>query len=412
MDTKRLVLSILLLAISVCADTIVLKGSKKERNNVIIREETYKHVVFSEKNAPTSRATIPTRDVVEIIYEEIPPYFTRAENLFQVGKYADAAKAYQSLVKQEGWTQQHCMFKIGECHYMQGDYKKAIKQYNSLLDEFRETVYLLETQFRLGDSYVASQNPDWGKSYSHYSKAAAVAGEIKDDRERLRAIYKMGWCREQEASLDKAIESYDQLVRSSNEYPGWQHTGKLRKAHCLLKQQKYEDAKKMLLALGREEADNKILGGIYAGLGHYYLDAKRDKERALMCYLRVILMYPDEDEYAATAYQKAASCLDDLQEQLLFDIEANEKYQSTLNNEEVPKGLRKEFENRGYSLENISVKVKKENEKWFFHDKRNEPRYSVAQDGNRLQISRHNPQYQAQARQMRGVLKQKYPEWK
>lgn len=407
-----LVILLVLASTCACADEIKYrkKGSSEigVKEDVVIERETYREVQFLLKGSRSARMRLPISEVVEISYKDTPYEYKTGEQLFSAGNYKTALKSYLRLRNTKGPLQQHCLFKAALCYQNMRVYSRALKLYTGLVNTNPDTRHLLEAQFNMAECFLRLSRPNRGKAYAAYRRASSVAREIGDVARQLQALYEMGRLQERGGKLDTSIQHYDEMSRNAREYPDWLYRAQVRKAHCLLRKKEHEDAKTILLDLSKQvpEKSRPIWGGIYTGLGHYW-SLRNDKQKALLCYLRVIFRYSDEDEYAESAYKHAASCLEELEKQLLFSLSSG--YRTTLDREEISDELRREFAGKKSSLSyRAAIKTQKKGKNWVIEDPEQPFQYAVEYTGRDLRVYRHYPQYRGQAQQMRAYLRERY----
>lgn len=394
-------------------DTIIkrtlVKGKEQETTlkDIVIEKETFREIKCSYQGGTM---TIVPADVIKIIRDKSTEYAS-AERSYASGKYKEALTHYTRAKSNNDWAYQHCLFYIGECYRRESQHADAIKSYEDLLEKFSETVHIPQVYFCLAECHSSKQKPNWEQAYYYYNQAANIAVEMKQIQDRLRAIYGMASIQEKQNRISEARQHYEEIILYGKEHPNWLFRAKIKKSFCLLKQKQEEEAKKNLMELLDEVpvTNRNVLGGIYLGLGDYWM--AKDAKKGLLCYLRVLLQYRDEEEYTVAAYRKAAICLDTLKERYIFSIEI--QYQGDLSKQTIPENIRNIFQEKSFSLEKTdTIKLKKQNNNWLIIDNNQQIKYSIIKQGNELKIYQQNIEYKLRAEQLRRELQQQYPQWK
>ncbi len=107
-----------------------------------------------------------------------PTLEVAAENLFLLGRYGDAAKVFQKLLMgAKGRRQQRLAYRLGQCAFLAGDYKKAIALLMPVAADktAAQDAHLREAAFFLGDAQLQShQYAGAAKSLSVYLAAGGT----------------------------------------------------------------------------------------------------------------------------------------------------------------------------------------------------------------------------------------------
>lgn len=306
-----LLVGILTISIPAWADLIKTVGGG-ERRNVIVKKETYTKIYYYFQIDPQKKQqSIPISQVVEVIRDDEKNLdYKSAQDFFKEKQYVQAIGAYKNAAAYQDWTEQHALFKLAQCYYLQKNVNKAIASFNALLKKFPDSLYAPQAHDSLGECYVYQKKLD--DASREWKRASDIYQEIKKDGEWMEVMYKLGGLKQKQNRAGDATLIYQKMIEKGDKYPEWKQRATLRLSLSLLQKKGQEEkAKANLLNIlrrsGKEERD--LLGGIYVGLGHYYFN-KQDTKNALLCYLRVVLLYPEDDDYSITAYEKAAYCFD------------------------------------------------------------------------------------------------------
>ncbi|NUM36005.1 MAG: tetratricopeptide repeat protein [Candidatus Brocadiae bacterium] len=296
------------------ADSIIT--NRKKLTDVTITVENFDRISYYF-NAVSSR--IPQHidrkkeKILQIEREKYPPEYEVAENHFEAKVYNRAIESYEREAKQQEWTAQHCLYKIGLSYQKMKNYPKAIQSYKKLLDSFAETYYKAEAHFNMGICYIEGKRP--ASAVSFLQKASALYEEINESEKALESLYYLGQAADENKEYPKAIQVYEQLLKKITDV-SLKNSVQLSLGHCYWKVKKISQSKEVFSGLLKSlPPENKAdMASLYLGLGNCYFHEQNTKE-ALFCYLRLIMLYESQDETTREAYDKAAYCFELLKNQ-------------------------------------------------------------------------------------------------
>ena len=110
-----------------------------------------------------------------------------------------------------------------------------------------------------------------------------------------------------------AIARYKAVIAESKSNPETRTRARLRLGFCYFASKDYSDALNSFKDVIEEAKNNESLAGGYVGLGNIYVERKK-LEDALFCYLRVVMLYSDSNEFFREACKQAAFCFDKLKD--------------------------------------------------------------------------------------------------
>ena len=293
----------------------VIKTNTGEMKNIVVQKETYKIVFYYLKIDPKKTPqSLETSKIVQIIREVKNPNYDMGEDLFGKKLYKEAFLAYKRAAdEQSGSEKQHPLFKMAQCQYFLGNLTGAIATYRRLQKQFPDSFYLPETCLQLAECLMAQKK--WKEAASMLNQAGELYQEIKKDAEFWEVTYTKGILQERQNNIKEAISLYQNILSKADRSSQLKQKSHLRLAHCWLEKDDEKAKEAFVSLLEKTNVDNQpMLAGIYVGLGHYYLK-KQEIKQALLCYLRPVMLYSSESEYASTAYLKAAYCYELLKDQ-------------------------------------------------------------------------------------------------
>jgi TolA-binding protein len=145
----------------------VIKREKKEREPYLAREKIFLGEDYENLEA---RATVPkeidglekqrklTGDYKEATPEAIK-LFLQATELFEAGEYDEAREKFQlSINKGLGEYDIEALYRIAECHYNTGNYKKALSIFYRVNSESRDTYLYPESIYGIASCHIAMKN--------------------------------------------------------------------------------------------------------------------------------------------------------------------------------------------------------------------------------------------------------------
>ena len=311
-----IVLAVMLIMVPslVYSDTIILKKGKGERKNVVIVRETFAKIEyrFRFKDTLSPLQMLHSKDVAAIKRDNTPFNYQSAEKLKQQGLYPQALKEYQTVLRMRDWSEQHCRYNIALCHQKMQAYDQAVRDYQLLLKKFPDTYYKAMAYFNIGICHQQAGRKRY--AYRAFARAAGYYRQLEDYGQWVEANYWQGVILHHAKKYQPAIGKYKAALSRAAARPELSNDIQLQIGHCLLKIQRHASAKNIFLGLIKNSSPSKrnLMSGAYFGLGECYL-ARQQIEAALLCFLRVVMLYQTDNEYTRDAYQQAADCCQLLQ---------------------------------------------------------------------------------------------------
>lgn len=312
MSKKIIIFLIVFLSPYTFSDTLILQNGSKLQNLVITAEyfDSIKYYFASDNSR--SKQSMKTGRIAKIIRSKVPYGFATAEKLFEKRNYKAAIREYKKTVSD--WTHQHRLFKIGLCYYYINESSKSIQKLQKLLERFPETYHKASAYFFIAKNYI--QKRIWSRSFRNMRKARSLYIQIRNTPKILNTTYWLGMITEKGRKYSKAARYYRQVVSRGQKYPEIQTQAKANLAICLLYSRgrgNSREARELFLEMIKNTpvSDKETFAKAYYGLGSYYYMKDR-KKKALLCYLRVVMLYPVIREYTIKAYKGAENCYKDL----------------------------------------------------------------------------------------------------
>lgn len=290
------------------ADTIVT--NKTTMKDVTITQETFKKVKYYYNNiGSTSKQECDRTKVtiLEITYSKLPIEMKNGNTYFENGSYEQAIQSYKSLEQNKKTImRQHCLYKSGLCFMQLGKYTDAIKIFQALLKNIPDTYYKADVAYQLGICFMEKEEFD--KAYGQFQDAMKYYEEINLIEQKNEARVLLAKSLDKANKLSEAITVYEQLLFATK-------TVAIRKniqvnlGNCYLKLEQYPKAQKIFLECLKtlNAKEKQHLANIYLGLGKCLFQEQK-VEDALLCYLRVIIMYEPNYQIGREAYERAIYC--------------------------------------------------------------------------------------------------------
>ncbi len=302
---------IFLLVILPCfSDTIIMEKNKLAP--VIITKETYDYVyyqyILDGKIMPEQK--IEVRKVVRIEYEKIPIEYQTAESFMEMKSYAKAIESYQRCVAAKDWTQQHSLYKIGVCYQQLNKPVEAIRAYQNLLKVFPDTLYKAEVSWELGQAYLklnkwAEAATMFDSAKQLYSKKIPVSSRFQESQ------YYQAVAVEKSGKYDAAVSLYKAMLPKISDNKNLEYQIQLSLVNCYNQLKQTNQSRQILDNLIKkiEPEQRDILANLYINYARFHFAEKKIQE-ALLCYLRIIMLYSEVPEITLEAYQGAIYCME------------------------------------------------------------------------------------------------------
>jgi len=291
-------------------DTIeVLMGQEVRRiAPVTISRETYKVVHYGiGEGVRTSWQDERTENVVSVEHGNQPVRFISAEEDRKKGAYESAIEKYRACIKYEGekeWVKVYSSFYVAECFFLwsktdPSKLEEALKSYDNFIAQFPDHRFVPDSwqgkahcALMLGKPQVAKEayeqmaKGEFGPKYRYWGEIGLAQLELA------------------QGTTAQALERIRKILIDTNaqKVPGVVATCKLLLAKGLVAAQKYDEAIKNLkeTVSNPGEVGKEVMATAHSLLGDCYrqLGSTPDTEKALMEYLKVVLLYPAvESEY-------------------------------------------------------------------------------------------------------------------
>lgn len=103
------------------------------------------------------------------------------------------------------------LFFLGYNNYELGNTQKGTSYYSELTNRFPKSLYVIESNFALGEFYF--ENEKWTQAKSHYEQV------LKYRRHRLYSfsLYKLAWCEFRSGDTQQALKNMEALIRYGRE---------------------------------------------------------------------------------------------------------------------------------------------------------------------------------------------------
>lgn len=227
----------------------------------------------------------------------------RAENLFLLKRYDDAAKAIVEAMKveQDIKRQWRLSLRLGQCAYFKKDYARAIEVLSPMLKDKQlgDDVNLQRGVFLLGDAQLQlNQNTQAAQTLSKY---LSVANQNIEE-----AQYKLALAQLRSEQPDQAMRILQELVNGKPDEP-WVIRGRYELGQLLYNRDQRDKAEPLLKQVVEQKVVPSLQPQAMYLLAWIQTDAKKFEQAADQFKL-VAERYPDHALASEAAYYRAA-CL-------------------------------------------------------------------------------------------------------
>jgi len=284
---------------------ILLKNGKEK--TVMIKEETYRGV---EGTAGGASSLTPWPEIDSIRYVGGEDYHAAVES-FQAGKLAEAQPRFEALLADDKIRppiKQGTLYHLALLAERQGKPEDAIARYESLLEEFPKSRYLLPAGTNLLS--IALAKGDLAGVSRSLEPSLATA---RDAGAKLQAGIGLlrGRILEEQKQFEEAEQVFESSATSPDADPDTIAAAKLGLARCAQKRGAGAEAEKRYRELCTLDASNVVLAGAWNGIGDLSFEqgsAKRDPDAlrlSVLAYLRGVVLYVPGREDPSEEYERA-----------------------------------------------------------------------------------------------------------
>lgn len=334
------------------ADDGKLVRTKIASEDYIMVEGRYKH----------SAIKLPSYKVADILRANRPAEYDIGIERLKEERYAVAAKYFTVVLlgkdsKDLPWVAEYCNYRLGEAMYNGGfydgykgktyNYSAPAEYYSEVLKANPKSRYLLDASVKLPICLIEQQK--FTEAEKAFVAATAAIKQYREDTartadleyrkmaDRAEAMLKLGNARllEKKDKYAEAGDLYMTVQRTSfGKFPGIYGDAVDGELRCLVRQEKYADAKgraESLIKKYQETHDQTLvtmLPGAYTVMGRASLAMAGEYEKnknalqaqqafadARWNYLQVLVQFFDRDEYMEEANYFVGYCYDKLKDQ-------------------------------------------------------------------------------------------------
>ncbi len=226
----------------------------------------------------------------------------RAENLFMLGRYDQAERIYEQLVRSDAVeTRDRWLLRLGQCAYFANEFDRAIDRLRKLAGD-RDAMadpLLHEALFLIGDAHLQR---------GQFAEAAdALARYLPGSKEHHEeAQLKLALAHLRRDAVDEAAEQLKDLIKADKQSP-WVQRGLFEYAQLLFNHRDQPDAAgKLLTDLVRQDAQPDLIASSRYLLGWIALD-QEDYKSAADAFDQVIKQHAESDLVPEAMYQRAVA---------------------------------------------------------------------------------------------------------
>jgi len=314
-------------------DRIWLKGRKEPHLGQISGE--------SIDGVKVGLATFSITGIVRIQYGDAPFAFREAEQHREQGRYEEATRLYETalrdkLMQRRWWLDPNCKYKIALCHLGQDEYDDAVKAFQKVLGEHKDSRWTPDAILGLGEVYFEQKK--YNNAIQQFDALAKLAAAKNFEEWQLRATLWKAKALRANKNPDDALRLIQQIVDTGQggKYGDIVIAARTEQAVILMAKGQNNKAVDLLQKLiqeiapsvaqeigdGSETRNQRIEATCFNTLGRCYLqmaskagDAKKKESlhyEALLSFLWNVVLYQRLPAVHAEALFYAAQCFEKL----------------------------------------------------------------------------------------------------
>jgi len=283
-------------------------------STITVIEENYDVTSYKYADVPNKQKW-DTSKIKRVIYGEKPSRFIEANEALGNSDWGPAVAAYDELAKNKRnkpWVRMYSLYNIGRIYQEGvGDWENAIAAWDRLQKAFPKSKFLPKSLVAKGLAWL---------NLGQEAKARQAFGQLErlrglPDAQKMAAKYwliKITQLKGEKAGnvalINQALEAYKRLlsdVEGSSDLSNVAILARLGIGDCLLALEKYDEALAFFKKIANSSNDPGVLAGAYNGLGLCHFK-KEEWNKALMSFLRTMILYDENPEQTAMALYWAA----------------------------------------------------------------------------------------------------------
>lgn len=213
--------------------------------------------------------------------------FLKAENLFLLERYGEAAVSYEALLNVRDVAEERgnvVRFRIGQIRYQEKKWPEALAMLEPLLNKNLKGAAFGQLRYVAGDCYFKRE--DWKKAVAQFQ---TFSRERKDDPNAGLALFKLGKAYENDGNVGAAVDTLRQMLTAHGKGEHGPHAS-VELGRLLYEGKQYAEAKKYLA-----QAET----GEFAAHAVYYLGyvalAEEDRVGAISRFKNLVEKHASHD---------------------------------------------------------------------------------------------------------------------
>lgn len=294
-------------------DTIKLKKEAKPREVQII-EESYKSIACQIGSAKTQ---FLWKEIETVEYGNRPKDLAAGVSAVKKSEYAEGLKLLDKVRGQKDLRpifKQQALFYYAQAAESEGKIEEAIKAYQQLLGEFKQSRYLNKANDRIVACLVAQKKFDEAQKVIAAAKQEATAAKLDDELIREFDLLECTLL-ENSGKLAEAANAYEKLAGAAGSNATIADLARIGAARAAVA--KGGDAGKaratydQVISNAKEDTSPIVMAAAYNGLGEVQLaEARKDKKaekahEALFSVLRGYVVYFPGDNDRTGEYERS-----------------------------------------------------------------------------------------------------------
>lgn len=264
--------------------------------------------------------TIPTSDIESIVFDGEPPTMRNARSSAERGSYSAALASLEKLDVSGGRPelQQDIQYYKALCHAGQalasGDkLVDAGKEMVGFVTQYPDSYHSLAANEKVGDLLVAVGKPDLAMNYyNELLKSPSAEAKLRGGVALGRALTAQKKYAEALASFDGVLKLAEQQQTPAAMQQKFAAT--LGKATCLANENKADEGVTLVEGVINQlpAEDSTLQAQAYLTLGDCYLKKPDAKKQALLAFLHIDVLYPNQVQAESAALRQLAMLWNEL----------------------------------------------------------------------------------------------------
>lgn len=283
-----------------------------------VTAEDYDELTFTMKlgGGRPQKQTLSIDKIDRVFYWPQPQAFAVAADFMNNGDYATAIEKFQAVADDRGarsWVRTYALMNIAAMYEASAKFDGAIAAWEQLIKDSSKSRYVPKAYIQIGLDYLAKGDVNSAKA--SFGRLARLSG-LPEGQKMLGQYYlifiqqKQGEQTKDQAVLRQALGQYRSLLGKTEGDPELSEVAILSRlgiGSCLVLLGQFDEALAFFQKIADSAKDPAVLAGAYNGLGDCYIKKNQWRD-ALLCFLRVEILYDTNAELTARALFYSGRC--------------------------------------------------------------------------------------------------------